>query len=149
MYLSSLVATLHSARRHFGSMDITGQTFLELRGTPYFPADHLLFPASIISFFSVPVPFFLSPLCFRTAGSDRGVNRTVLLWLSVLNRCLFIDWQEERQAFLITFWPQGVDRAWELLLCSGQYKFSSWPVLERCTHSSDETLGRFLIIQDR
>lgn len=48
--LLSSVATPHSARRHFGSMDITGETFLELRGTPRLPADHLLSFASFISF---------------------------------------------------------------------------------------------------
>ncbi|XP_034732661.1 uncharacterized protein LOC117947648 isoform X2 [Etheostoma cragini] len=67
---SSSVATLHSAGRHFHSMDITGETFLVLGGTPRLPADHLLSPASIIS---VLVPTS-SPLCSRTAGSDRLVN---------------------------------------------------------------------------
>lgn len=51
MYLSSSVATLHSARRHFGSIDIAGETFLELRGSPSLPADHLLSPALSVSFF--------------------------------------------------------------------------------------------------
>lgn len=56
-------------------MDIAEETFLELRGTPRLPADHLLSPASMISFFSVPVPFFLAPLCSRAPGSDGVVNR--------------------------------------------------------------------------
>lgn len=72
--LSSSVATPHSARRHFGSMDITGETFLELRGTPGLPADHRLSPAFFISVCLSPVALFLSPLCSRTAGSDRVLN---------------------------------------------------------------------------
>lgn len=74
MCLSSSGATLYSNRRHFGSMDITVGTFLELRGTPRLPAVHLLSPASIMSYFSVPVAHFLSPVCSRSAGSDREVN---------------------------------------------------------------------------
>lgn len=41
--------------------------------TPCRPIFFLLLPLSLFS--SVPVPLFFSPLCSRTAGSDRVVNR--------------------------------------------------------------------------
>lgn len=50
------VATPHSPRRHFGSMYITGETFLELRGTLRLPADSLLSPGVSISFCLNPNP---------------------------------------------------------------------------------------------
>lgn len=69
---------------------------------------------------------------------------TVFLWLSVLNRCLVVDWQEEDRPSRFLPHPRGLNEAES---CSGQYKFSSWPVLKSCTHRTSETLVRFLIIQ--
>lgn len=87
MCLSSMVATLHSARRHFGSMDIAGETFLELWETPRLPADHLLSPSSSISFFWSLSPS--SSLVSALGQQDLTGCWIVCLWRSVLNRCLF------------------------------------------------------------
>lgn len=102
MCLSSMVATLHSARRHFGSMDIAGETFLELWETPWLPADHLLSPSSSISFFLVSVALFLSCLRSRPAGSDRVLNCLSLAFCTEQVSILWSDKRKDRPSLLLS-----------------------------------------------
>lgn len=102
MCLSSLVATLHSARRHFGSMDIAGETFLELWETPRLPADHLLSPSSSISFSLVSVALFLSCLCSRPAGSDRVLNCLPLAFCAEQVSFLWTGRRKDRPSQLLS-----------------------------------------------
>lgn len=91
------VATPHSPRRHFGSMYMTGETFLQLRGTLRLPADSLLSPGVSISFC-----LNLNPSLPQDSRLWRGVNSIFCGFLYWTGVSVETGRRDDRPSWLLT-----------------------------------------------